>query len=199
MCMDKNSLQSMRDKIILQALPDIVFDGWSDAVITKAANDVGVDEDALALAMPHLVIDALDGFADYADRQMLEKLDGVNPDDLRIRDRVRTGIMARFEVLSTHKEAVRAGLNCLAYPSRHVRAGQLLWRTADKIWDWAGDTSRDYNRYTKRGLLSGIIASATWQWLDDDSEAMDATQAFVDRRIENVMQLNMFLGRFKNN
>ena len=43
-------------------------------------------------------------------------------------------------------------------PMRKFEGAKLVWKTADKIWNWAGDTSSDYNYYTKRALLSAVIA-----------------------------------------
>ena len=34
---------------------------------------------------------------------------------------------------------------------------QRSWKVADMVWTAAGDTSEDYNRYSKRGLLAGVI------------------------------------------
>jgi len=92
-------------------------------------------------------------------------------------------------VLNSYKDAVDQSLHFWIWPTRKLRAAKITWRTADVIWNWAGDDARDYNRYTKRGLLSGVIASTTIAWLNDASTNMDKTKSFLDRRIENVMKL----------
>ena len=76
-------------------------------------------------------------------------------------------------------------------PRRAGPGARLVWRTADAIWHAAGDTATDYNRHTKRGLLTGVLASATLVWLRD----ADSVPAFVARRIENVMQMGRLLGK----
>ena len=45
------------------------------------------------------------------------------------------------------------------------------------------------NWYTKRATLAGVYSSTVLYWLGDDSEGHEATWAFLDRRIENVMQI----------
>jgi ubiquinone biosynthesis protein COQ9 len=57
------------------------------------------------------------------------------------------------------------------------------------MWRAAGDRSHDYNYYTKRGLLAGVWTSTLLFWLNDRSEGSEATWAFLDRRIEDVMKV----------
>ncbi len=59
----------------------------------------------------------------------------------------------------------------------------------DDIWFAAGDRSTDWNFYSKRGLLAGVFSSTLLVWLNDDSEGLAETRAFLDRRIGNVMQI----------
>lgn len=187
----------IRDAVITEALLDIEFEGWSDETIARAAEREGGSPAMVKAVFPNGLKDVLKGFADLADREMLAALEGVDPENLRIRDRVRTALMARYAWLNQYKEAERQALQYWAFPMRKPSAAKIVWRTADRIWDWTGDTATDYNRYTKRGLLSGVIVSTTLAWLNDPSEDMDNTKAFLDRRIENVMQLGKVLSKVK--
>jgi ubiquinone biosynthesis protein COQ9 len=56
------------------------------------------------------------------------------------------------------------------------------------MWRLAGDTATDYNHYTKRALLCGIYTATLAIYVEDQSEGKAETHAFLDRRIENVMQ-----------
>ena len=62
------------------------------------------------------------------------------------------------------------------------------WRSADRMWRLAGDTATDLNHYTKRVTLSAVYGSTLSVFVHDDSENFADTRAFLDRRIENVMQ-----------
>lgn len=195
--MNKNDVSEIRDKIILTALPQVAFDGWAWATIEAAAEDAGYESSMARAVFPDRIKDVLDGFADLADREMLKALKDVHSEDLRIRDRIREALLARYAWLGPHKEPLRQSIQFWMVPTRKPRGAKIVWRTADRIWNWAGDDARDYNRYTKRGLLSGIIVSTTLAWLNDASENMDNTKAFLDRRIENVMQLGKIINKVK--
>lgn len=183
------STLSLRNQVIEAALPDILFDGWSLQTIEAAAAKEGIEPSAVKAAFPHGLTDILDSFANYADDQMMEALSDTSPDDLRIRDRIKTALVARFTYLNDHKEITKDTLKFWLNPLRKPRAAKIVWRTADRIWDWAGDTATDYNRYTKRSLLCGIIASATIAWLNDDTADMSKTKRFIEDRINNVMMI----------
>ncbi len=192
------NLDDIRDDIIETLLPDIVFDGLNWAAVTNAAAKAGFDKGMAEAVFPDRLRGAIAHFSDWADRQMMERLQDIDPGSLRVRDRIRAAVLARMEVLSPHREAVRLVISYWTLPPRGAKAGGVLWRTADRIWTWAGDTATDYNKYTKRGLLCGVIASTTLAWLSSsDDPGLRRTAAFLDRRIENVMQLGRILGKMK--
>ena len=195
--MNKDDVVQIRDSILHAALPHVAFDGWTWEMIERAAEEAGYKPSMAKAVFPDRMKDVLDAFADLADREMLKALENTNPEDLRIRDRVRSALIARYEWLKPHKEALRQSVQFWMVPTRKPRGAKIVWRTADRIWEWAGDTATDYNHYTKRGLLSGIIVSTTLFWLNDSSEHMDNTKSFLDRRIENVMQFGKIIGRIK--
>lgn len=192
--MNKNDVTQARDEILQALLPHVPFDGWIWEAVQNAAKEAGIADDIPRAVFQGGMVDVLDAFADLADRNMLQALEGQDPVDLRIRDRIRTALLARYDYLTPHKEAVRKSLSFWAFPTRKPQAAKIVWRTADRIWDWAGDTSTDYNRYSKRTLLSGIIVSTTLAWLNNE----DTIEAFLDRRIENVMELGKLIGKFKS-
>ena len=189
--------QDIRDTILIAALPEVPFDGWTWAVVEAAAVKSGYEASMAASVFPGGLSDVLDHFADLGDRWMMDRLKDTDLETLRVRDRVRTAVMARFRALYQYREAVRQSATYWMLPTHTARGGKITWRTADRIWDWAGDTATDYNHYTKRTLLCGVLVSTTLAWLDDDSPAMQETEAFLDRRIEGVMSIGKIMGKAK--
>lgn len=196
--MKTSSTDQIRDRLLEQALPDIAFDGWVWPVAEAAAIACGYDKTMAKAVFPGGLPDFVAHLSDWADRQMLDSLTPVDVSDMRIRDKVHLGVMTRIEILAPWKEAMRRAVTYWSVPTRGLTAGRLLWRSADRIWVWAGDTATDYNRYTKRALLSGVISATTLAWLNnDDAGDLSEVEAFLDRRIENVMLVGKTIGRFK--
>jgi ubiquinone biosynthesis protein COQ9 len=107
---------------------------------------------------------------------------------MKIRERITALIATRLEITAPDKEGQRRALAIMASPQNLVKAAQIGWRTADRMWRLAGDTATDFNHYTKRATLSAVYASTLAVFVNDESENFAETRAFLDRRIDNVMQ-----------
>lgn len=191
------STEAIRDAIIEAALPALSFEGWGREMLGRAAIQAGYEPAMVRAVFPGGVAQAAAHFSDLADRKTLKKLSSVDLSLLRIRDRIRLGVLTRLALLRPDRDAVRVSLSWWLGTLRCAGGARALWRTADRIWLWAGDESQDYNYYTKRFLLSGVIATTTLVWLEDSSADLEKTKAFLDRRIENVMQSGKMIGRVR--
>ena len=87
----------------------------------------------------------------------------------------------------------------LALPHHAPDGARAVWHTADTIWTALGDTSRDFNWYSKRATLSAVYSSALLYWLGDDTPGASATREFIGRRIDNVMQIEDVKARIRGN
>ena len=128
---------------------------------------------------------------------MLDALDNLDLAAMRYSQRVKACVQVRLEAQAPYKEAARAMTRALTRPDRAPLAARLVWRTADRIWRALGDTSTDGNFYSKRAILSGVLASTYACWFSDESADHEATWAFLDARIENVMQFEKFKAQLK--
>ena len=63
----------------------------------------------------------------------------------------------------------------------------------------AGDTATDYNWYTKRMILASVISATKLYWLGDQSTDYASTWAFLDRRLDDVMQFEKTKAAFQKN
>jgi ubiquinone biosynthesis protein COQ9 len=179
----------VRERILAEALKHVPFDGWSDKTLREASAATGADEADLRAAFPRGVSDALLFFSDWADRRMVEALKEADLAKLKVRERVALAVRTRIEGLMPHKEAARRAAAVLALPLNAADAAVAIYRTCDQTWRAVGDTSTDFNFYTKRALLAGVHASTMLYWFADASEGAKETWAFLDRRIGDVMQI----------
>jgi ubiquinone biosynthesis protein COQ9 len=164
------------------------FDGWSEKAVRAAADLAGVDADLARLAFNQGHIDMIDAWFQAVDELMAAKYSADELAAMKVRQRIKLLVEARLEALEAHREGLRRALAILAAPPNLRRAAKMGWRAADRMWRLAGDTATDYNHYTKRTLLSGVYGSTISVFLDDESENFVETRAFLDRRIENIMQ-----------
>ena len=188
-------LERIRQDLLLATLPHVVFDGWTLTALRAGAADAGLDQGTWMNAFPGGPAELIDGFSAWADRRTLATLETLDLDSMRVRDRIAAGVRTRLEILAPHREAVRRGLAFLALPQNAALGATCLYRSVDSLWYAAGDRATDYNFYTKRLLLAGVLSSTTVYWLNDRSEGTAQTWAFLDRRIDEVLKVGGRLGK----
>jgi ubiquinone biosynthesis protein COQ9 len=189
-------LAELRPRLVAAMLPDVAFDGWTAMARDAAADAEGIDRDIAAMALPD-ALSMVDAYILRADTMMTEAMVAADAPSMKVRDRIRLGLTTRLDHAAHDREAVRRALAVLALPQNAAHAARTLWRTADAMWCAAGDTATDFNHYSKRAILGSVYSACLLYWLDDDSEDQSATRAFIDRRIDNVMQFEKSKARAK--
>ena len=181
-------LETLRQRLALAVGENAVFDGWTRAAVDSAADRLGIDQAQARLAMPKSAAALVDLYIQAVDRALEDRFTPEQLAAMKIRARIRALIWTRFEIMEPAREAVRRGLANLAMPQNVPLGLRIGWRTADLMWRIAGDTSTDFNHYTKRITLGAVYASSLLVWLDDNSDQRSETGAFLDRRIDDVMK-----------
>jgi ubiquinone biosynthesis protein COQ9 len=164
------------------------FDGWNDTAVRAAASDFGVDGDVAALAFKGRAIDLVEHWIHSVDAEMARRLPPEKLGVMKIRAKITALVATRLEIMAPNKEALRRAMAIMAMPGNVLRTAKIGWHSADQMWRLAGDTATDFNHYTKRMTLSAVYASTLAAFVNDDSDDFADTRAFLDRRIENVMQ-----------
>ena len=190
-------LEQLRQRLALAAGENAVFDGWTRTAVDTAANQLGIDRNQARLAMPKTQAGMIDVYIQGVDRALEQGLPPERLAALKIRERIRTLVWTRLEIMEPAREAVRRGLAILAWPQNLPLAARIGWRTADLMWRLAGDTSTDFNHYTKRMTLGAVYSSTLLVWLDDRSEGFADTAAFLDRRIDDVMKFEKWKAQWR--
>jgi ubiquinone biosynthesis protein COQ9 len=165
------------------------FDGWSVAAVHAAADEMGVDRDVAMLAFKGEGIEMIDAWVEGVDLELAHRLPLETLNTMKIRDRITALVATRLEIMAPDRESLRRALAIMAMPQNLLRAAKMGWRSADRMWRLAGDTATDLNHYTKRVTLSAVYGSTLSVFVNDDSENFADTRAFLDRRIDNVMQI----------
>jgi len=181
-------LEQLRRRLALAVGENAVFDGWSRKAIDSAAGQLGIDPVQARLAMPKTQAGMIDLYIQEVDRALETWFTPKRLQGMKIREKIRALVWKRIEIMGSAREAVRRGLAILAMPQNIPLALRMSWRTADLMWRIAGDTSTDFNHYTKRMTLGAVYASTLLAWLDDQSEGWKDTAGFLDRRIDDVMR-----------
>lgn len=184
--------ENSKTKVLEALLKEAAFTGWTQQTLENV--------DGLR-AFPKGIAEAITFFAEEMDSAMVSHCDTEAFKRLKIREKIKEGLMFRFRTHQKQRETIR---RLMSYYALHpAEATTHLWQTADKLWYLAGDTATDYNYYTKRTMLAGVYSSTLLAWSTDTTPNLSLTEEFLDRRIGDVMKIEgakkkvkEFIGRF---
>jgi ubiquinone biosynthesis protein COQ9 len=194
---DPSPLEQLRRRLALAVGENAVFDGWTRAAVDSAAAQLGIDPVQARLAMPKGQADMIDLYIEEVDRGLEAWFTPKRLAGMKVREKIRALVWHRLEIMGPGREAVRRALAILAMPQNLPLALRISWRSVDLMWRIAGDTSTDFNHYTKRMTLGAVYASTLLVWLDDQSEGWSETAAFLDRRIDDVMKFEKWKAQWR--
>lgn len=189
-------LAPVREAVLAAALVNAPFDGWSHSVFRNAVRNAGVDEGLALLAFPEGVMDLLDAFWDRHCAALAQEITRRGLHNSHVSQRICEALKIYLDLLRPHREAVRRALALQALPWYAPRALANLYRTVDTIWRSVGDQSTDYNFYTRRATLGAVVMSVVTHWLGESDDDVATMDAFIARRIDNVLAFEKVKARF---
>ncbi len=191
-------MDPQRRALLAALLARAPFEGWSARSLAAAAADAGLSPGDVALYAPGGVVELIEAWASACDQATADRLAAADLAAMKVRERVTCGVRARLDAIGDeHREAARRAAARLALPDAGPRAARIGWRAADTIWRGIGDPSTDGNFYSKRVILSGVLASVLPAWLHADGPEDQTPWRVLDRRIEGVMQFEKAKARWR--
>jgi ubiquinone biosynthesis protein COQ9 len=185
-------MKSSQQKILDYCLKNAVFDGWTTKMLENASISAGLDKEYHQILFPNGAADVFAFFVEETNRLMAET---AIIEGLRTHEKIRALIVWRLEHIRPYKLAVKSLLKLLVTsPFVTLKAS---YSAIDAMWRLAGDTSTDFNFYTKRTLLAGVYSSTLLYYLEDKSEGHEKTIQFLDNRLSEVGKFNKFMANIK--
>jgi len=192
---------ALKDRLVEAALLHAPFNGWTDRTLVNAARDAGVDPATARRLFPRGGDSLLEWLDEWADRRMLAAVEEEDLARLPVHRRIERLVWARFQVLAPHREALRRAVVARSLPHNLPGGVQALWRTVDRIWKAAGlrpGEDAGVSWYTRRALLAAILVATFFCWLEDESDDFTATRAFLQRRIQDALNLGRTISRLSD-
>jgi ubiquinone biosynthesis protein COQ9 len=180
--------------IISAALMHVPFDGWSNDALSAGAVDAGIEPERVSACFPGGPVDAIVAYIAMADADMVSAFEALEDKPEKVHLMIRSLVLIRLEQASAHKEAVRRALTVLALPTNAGQSARTLYRTVDAMWRAAGQQDTDFSFYTKRATLAAVYSATLLAWMADTSSDMEATEAFLDRRLRDVARIPQMTG-----
>ena len=193
----KSDPATLKQAVLDAALVHAAEVGFSERTLTQAAADAGVGCEMILHLFPDGPASLVAYLSEQTDAELEKRLAAQDMAAMKVRERITTAVLTRLEILKPHKEAARRAAAFLMMPANAALGMKLVYQTVDAMWRAAGDTSTDFNFYTKRAILAGVYTTTLMRWFTDKTADESETRAFLDARIGNVMQFEKFKAEMK--
>ena len=193
MTINKGQLVKYKKIILNQVLIDAKNVNLTDKTLILSAKKCKISKGYLGRLFPEGLNDLKNFFYEETNKSMIKSINKCDYSKMRIRDKIYNGVILRLEILNKNKEVVKKII--ATETDKPINTLRQLWKTSDIIWISAGDTSTDYNYYSKRLLLSWVYLSTVLCWLNDKEKNLNNTKLFLDRRIEEVLKFGKNSGK----
>ena len=119
-------------ELMLAALPNVAFDGWSNLTFSAACKQVDISEEKAKLFCPRGALDLAVAFHKWGNEQFETSFKTKNIAQLKVREKIKKAVELRI-VLASDKEAVRRGVVLFSLPIYAFEGSRLIWDTSDLI------------------------------------------------------------------
>ncbi len=126
--------------------------------------------------------------------QEMKNVRSANFKKLRVNEKIRFLVLSRLKIIDKFFD--KNLIFKLVMKQKSIsKAVIMLFNVSDEIWYLSGDTSTDFNYYTKRIILMNVYFASFIYFLRDNSVEYSKTKDFIDNQISYVLKF----GKLKSN
>ncbi|PAA93332.1 hypothetical protein BOX15_Mlig026020g4, partial [Macrostomum lignano] len=178
----------IRGQVLDEALARVPDLGWTRSCVEAGARTLDLPETMADLAAPRggadLALYFIDSCNDKLEAQLKLRSSGLSSAGEISLELVGFACRERLSMIRPLLPYWPAGIATLTgSPSLALESAARLQRLADDICHYAGDRSTDLGWYARRLAVGAVYASTEAFMLQDVSEDLVNTWAFLDRRI----------------
>ncbi len=118
---------------------------------------------------------------------------------LPVHKRIRKILLSKIYIMEKEKKFYKKIFLNLLIPKKNFSLPVKLYKSVDQIWFIAGDTSVDFNFYTKRLILAGIYSRVIFFFFNNNNQKL--LEDLLDsnlRRVSKIPELKTKLNIFKD-
>lgn len=185
-----------KEKILNRFFDIVIFTGWSQATLKQASEEIGFDPILGLHYFPNGPKDIINFLAQKLDEELARSVSPKEIQKMRVQEKIAYLTKKRIMLYEPYRQALESYGVHLVFPQNALNSFNAIARTVDLIWFMAGDTSTDYNYYSKRGLLGLVYVSTALFWMSDKSDNYKDSWEFLDRRIQEVLKFGRKISSF---
>ena len=184
-------------KIFSAVLKNLRFEKDFNSCFSQTINDLKLSKTTKEIIFNEIAKDGINSFVLNINKFLDDKLKKKIPKsfyNFKVNEKIRFLIITRLKLIDELFN--KSDLFKLAVRQKSfIRLNKMIFNVSDEIWFLSGDTSTDFNYYSKRGILMNIYSLSYIYNLSQKD--FSKTEKFVNKQIDFTLSFGKMKSKFK--
>ena len=184
-------------KILSLVLKNLRSEKDFNSCLSKTLTDLKLSETAKEKIVNEIAHDGINSFVLKINNFLNDELKKRIPRNFksfRVNEKIRFLVITRLKLIDEFFNKVDLVKLALKQKS-FVKLNKMIFNVSDEIWFLSGDTSTDFNYYSKRGILMNIYSLSYLYNLNQ--EDFSKTEKFINKQIDLTLRFGKVKSKFK--
>ena len=192
----QNNYLLKKRQVVLRFAKEFVSEkGFTKNCLENISKKYGLNTDETDLLFPQVNIDLIKFALEQLNNDLEVYCRQIDLIRLPIHKRIRKVLLSKISLMNKDKPFYRAIFLNLLIPKKNFSLSGQLYNSVDQIWFIAGDSSTDFNFYTKRLILSGIYSRIMIFFFNNNNQ--QELENILDESLKKVSKIPEFKSKLK--
>ena len=190
-----NYLLKKRLEVLKYAKIFISEKGLNKNSLENISKRYGLNINEIELLFPEGNIDLIKFTFEQLNKELEEYCKKIDLIRLPVHKRIKKVLLSKISLMNKNKLFYRSIFLNLLIPKKNFSLSNQLYNSVDQIWFIAGDSSTDFNFYTKRLILSGIYSRVILFFFNNNNQ--EELENILDENLKRVSKIPEIKSKLK--
>ena len=192
---ENNYLLTKRQVVLRFAKKFVSENGLTKNCLENISKKYGLNTDETDLLFPQGNIDLIKFALEQLNNDLQVYCRQIDLIRLPIHKRIRKVLLSKISLMNKDKSFYRSIFLNLLIPKKNFSLSSQLYNSVDQLWFIAGDSSTDFNFYTKRLILSGIYSRIMLFFFNNNNQ--EELENILDESLKRVSRIPEIKSKLK--
>ena len=190
-----NYLLKKRLEVLKYAKIFISEKGLNKNSLENISKRYGLNINEIELLFPEGNIDLIKFTLEQLNKELKEYCKKIDLIRLPVHKRIKKVLLSKISLMNKNKLFYRSIFLNLLIPKKNFSLSNQLYNSVDQIWFIAGDSSTDFNFYTKRLILSVIYSRVILFFFNNNNQ--EELENILDESLKRVSKIPEIKSKLK--
>ena len=193
---NQNNYLLKKRQVVLRFAKEFVSEnGLTKNCLENISKKYGLNTDETDLLFPQGNIDLIKFALEQLNNDLEVYCRQIDLIRLPIHKRIREILLSKISLMNKDKLFYRSIFLNLLIPKKNFSLTSQLYNSVDQLWFIAGDSSTDFNFYTKRLILSGIYSRVMLFFFNNNNQ--EELENILDESLKRVSKIPEIKSKLK--